>query len=126
MFYALLVAMFSVGLIISFIASRLFRRPIHAVIESIVGEHLSAAWSKFMTFALYVVGISASFNLYFLEQQLMPATENFTPPELTPARLMLELFRSCLDALQGITWVMLMFFCFSLIAFALGKMLKPR
>ena len=50
----LLISVIVAGLVILF-----FRKPIDKIFARILGEDISSAWRKFLTFALFVVGVSS-------------------------------------------------------------------
>ena len=70
MFLLLLGVTFLVALAVCFVVTRLFARPIGRVLNRIVGEDLAGAWATYLTFAIYVVGISGGVHLYHLETVL--------------------------------------------------------
>ena len=59
MFLYLLFATFVVALAVSFFVMRLFTKPVDSVLRRIIADEISAAWSKYMKFAILVVGVSA-------------------------------------------------------------------
>lgn len=58
MFLTLLLLTLLIALLVSFMVARLFERPIRQIIGRLVPEDISGAWVRYLTFALYVVGIS--------------------------------------------------------------------
>lgn len=46
--------------------------------------------------------------------------------ELTSARWVLEVYRTIIDAMQGIAWMLLVFFIFALIAYVLVRFVESR
>ncbi len=57
---ALLPATLVIAIAVSFTVAHLFHRPIATILRRIVSEELSGAWQRYVTFAIYVVGISGA------------------------------------------------------------------
>jgi len=126
MFLSLLGVTFIVAFVVCFIVSRIFSGPIDSILERIVTKDISYAWAKYLKFAIYVVGISGGVRIYALENYLREPTENFTPPALTTDRWVLEIYRTIVESLQSIAWMLLVFFVFALIAYVIVVALKHR
>ena len=58
MFLTLLLVTFVIAPLVSFLVARLFERPIRQILGRLVPEDLTGAWHRYLTFAIYVVGIS--------------------------------------------------------------------
>jgi ABC-type transport system involved in multi-copper enzyme maturation permease subunit len=126
MFLTLLIATLTISAVVCFIVSALFSKPIDGILEKIVANDIAYAWTKYMKFAIYVVGISGGVNIYQLENYLRPADENFTPPDLTQERWVLEVYRTIIESLQSIAWLLLVFFVFALIAYVIVRAFEQR
>lgn len=126
MFLTLLLATLTISAVVCFIVSALFARPIDGILERIVANDIAYAWTKYMKFAIYVVGISGGVNIYQLESYLRAADENFTPPDLTQERWVLEVYRTIIESLQSIAWLLLVFFVFALIAYVIVRAFEQR
>jgi ABC-type transport system involved in multi-copper enzyme maturation permease subunit len=126
MFLTLLVATLLIAAVVCFSVSALFAKPIDGILEKIVAHDIAYAWTKYMKFAIYVVGISGGVNMYKLEDYLRPADENFTPPDLTQERWVLEVYRTVIESLQSIAWLLLVFFVFALIAYVIVRAFEQR
>lgn len=98
-----------------------FRKPIDKIFSRIIGEELASAWRKFLTFALFVVGVSSGVSLYKLERFISPLENNAIRPELTPEYWGLEVYRTIINTLGGMAWALLIFFVVALIAFAITR-----
>ena len=121
MFMALLLATLAVAVIVSFIVVRIFDQPVAAIMDRIVASDIAFAWTKYLRFAIYVVGISGGVRIFELETYVRPATENFEPPPLSIERWILEIFRTIIESLQSIAWMLLVFFVFALIAYVIVR-----
>ena len=130
MFLTLLLVTFLISIVVSFIVVMLFRRPTDKILKRIIADDISDAWVRYITFGLYVVGISAGVRIYDLERYITkpygPGSEIIS---LTMERWVLEVYRTIIGALQGLAGVLLLFFIVALIAFVIVRifeMRKPR
>lgn len=126
MFITLLVINFAIALGVCYIIAKLFRKPIDGILQRLVAEELYTAWSKYITFAIYVVGISGGVRIWDLEKYITQKTEGGTPVELTTDRWVLEIYRTVIGTMQSNAWMLLLFFIFALIAFVIVKGLELR
>jgi ABC-type xylose transport system permease subunit len=126
MFVTLLVVNFLLAFAVSFIVAWLFRAPINRILERLVTEDLFVAWAKYIVFAIYVVGISGGVRVWDLEKYITPPTQGSAIVLLTQDRWVLELYRTVIGTLQGIAWMLLLFFVFALIAYVIVKGLELR
>ena len=121
MFLSLLVITFLVSLLVCFIVARLFAKPVDGVLEKIVADDIAYAWTKYLKFAIYVVGISGGVKINYLENFLREPTDDFVPPALTVDRWILEIYRTIIESLQSIAWMLLVFFIFALLAYVIVR-----
>ncbi|MDO6705143.1 MULTISPECIES: hypothetical protein [unclassified Photobacterium] len=126
MFLLLLVVTFAVSVGVCFLVSQLFSQPIESILKRLVAPDLSFAWTKYLTFAIYVVGVSGGVRIYSLENFIREPSEDFTPPVLTTERWVLEIYRTLIESLQSIAWMLLVFFIFSLIAYVIVRGFELR
>ena len=126
MFLSLLGVTFFVSFIVCFIIAKLFTRPIDSVLERIVADDIAYAWTRYLQFAIYVVGISGGVEIRYLERFISTATVDFTPPVLTSERWILEIYRSVIETLQSIAFMLLVFFIFALIAYVIVRVCEFR
>jgi hypothetical protein len=75
MLFALLLATFIISFIVSFLVVQFFNKPVGAILGRIIAGELSSAWQKYLTFAIYVVGISGGVRIWELERYITPQTE---------------------------------------------------
>ena len=120
-FLLLLVVTLAIAVLVSGLVIFFFRKPVDKILSRIIGEDISVAWRKFLTFALFVVGVSSGVNLYKLEQFVQPAAEAMERPELSPEYWGLEVYRTIIGTLGGMAWALLLFFVVALVAFVLVK-----
>ena len=92
--------------------------------QRLVAEDIYTAWSKYITFAIYVVGISGGVRVWDLERYITPDRESGKILELTQDRWVLELYRTVIGAMQSTAWILLMFFICAPIAYVIVKGLR--
>lgn len=127
LFVTLLGVTFWIALAVSGGVVRMFRKPIDAILARIISDQISAAWSRYLRFAMYVTGISSGVNLWKIEQYITaPQLKDARIVELTKSRWILEIYRTVIETLQGIAWMLLVFFVFALIAFVIVRVFELR
>jgi hypothetical protein len=128
MFFLLLLVTLLVALGVSLIVVSIFTRPIENILKRIISDDISAAWVRYLKFAIVVVGVSAGVRLYEIEKYITPQPrgQELVTVELTSERWTLELYRTIIQALQGIAWMLLVFFVFALIAYVIVRFAETR
>ncbi|MEX1277110.1 MAG: hypothetical protein WEB62_01730 [Bacteroidota bacterium] len=126
MFITLLIANFLISLLTCYVVVRIFRTPISSILQRLVAEDIYAAWSKYLTFAIYVVGISGGVRVWDLEKYITPKGEGGEVLQLTSERWVLEVYRTVIGTLQSAAWMLLLFFLFALIAYVIVKGLEAK
>ena len=121
MLFALLLATFVISFVVSFLVVLFFRKPVSAILERIVAGELGNAWQRYLTFAIYVVGISGGVRIWELERYITAPTEGGQPLVLNAERWTLEVYRTIIGTLQSVAWMLLVFFVFALIAFVVVR-----
>ncbi len=122
MFITLLIVTFVIALAVSSIVILIFSGPINAILARIISEQISRAWSKYLKFAIYVTGISSGVRIWDLEKYITePRFEGSKIIELNTERWVLELYRTIIGTLQGIAWMLLVFFVFALVAYVIVR-----
>ena len=121
MFISLLVVTFVLAIAVSFLVAKLFDKPIHGILTRIVAEEIGSAWQRYITFAIYVVGVSGGVRVFQLERYIVGASPEEEPLLLTGERWILEIYRTIIETLQSIAWTLLVFFVFALIAFVVVR-----
>ena len=129
MFLLLFFATFVAAAAVSFAVLWLFTKPIDSVLRRIIDDQISAAWSKYMKFAILVVGISSGVQLRDLEKYISPTlggreVQSAAWPGFD--RWIFELYRAAIETLQGIAWMLLVFFVFALIAYVIVRIGEMR
>jgi len=121
MFMSLLVVTFVVAAATCFLVTRLFRGSVSRILRRIVSEELASAWERYLTFAIYVVGISGGVRVWDLEKYITPRPEEAEAIVLNADRWTLEVYRTVIGTLQGLAWMLLIFFLFALIAYVIVR-----
>ncbi len=126
MFYALLAITFIVSFVVCSIVARIFREPVTRIMQRLVTEDISNAWSRYIVFAVYVVGISGGVRIWDLEKYITKTGREGEIVVLTGERWVLEIYRTIIGTLQSDAWMLLIFFIFALIAYVIVKGLESR
>ncbi len=126
MFITLLVVDFIVSFAVCFIVAMVFRTPVFQNHAETDCEDISHAWSKYLMFAIYVVGISGGVRIWDLEKYITPAKTGDALLELTSDRWVLEIYRTIIGTLESNAWMLLVFFVFALLAYVIVKGLELR
>ena len=126
MLLALLPATLAIAILVSLIVVRVFHQPIAAILLRIVGDQLSSAWQRYVTFAIYVVGVSGGVRVWELEKYVNPRSMDVPPIVLDADRWTLEVYRTIIETLQSIAWMLLVFFVAALIAYVVVRGFELR
>ena len=128
MFITLLLVTFVVSALVALAAARAFATPIESILNRIIADTISSAWLRYMKFAILVVGVSAGVRIYELEKYISPARHDKESKvlELTQDRWILEIYRTVIESLQGIAWLLLVFFGLSLVAYVIVRIAEMK
>ncbi|MEZ4663677.1 MAG: hypothetical protein R2911_39590 [Caldilineaceae bacterium] len=127
MFIILLVVTFIIALAVSYVVVRMFDAPINNILQRIIADAISVEWLKYLKFAIYVVGISSGVRVWDLEKYITaPQVEAGQIVQLNTERWILEVYRTIISTLQGVAWVLLVFFVFALIAYVIVRIYEFR
>jgi len=122
MFLALLFVTVMVATAVSVVTAWLFSKPLASVLKRIIADEISSAWLKFLKFAMVVVGVSFGVPVHDLERNLGPGGA----AAFNLDHWVLEIYRTAIDSLQGIAWMLLVFFVFALIAYVIVRIGEMR
>lgn len=128
MLLSLLIVTFVVALFTSWVVVRFFSAPVEAILKRIIDDEIRSAWLKYLKFAIYVVGVSKGVRVLELERYVTPSRfdKDARILELTAERWLLEIYRTVIETLQGIAWMLLIFFIFALIAYVIVRVFELR
>ncbi|CAM2873226.1 hypothetical protein [Acinetobacter celticus] len=125
MFYYLMISTFVLALGVSFMVMRLFSQSIQDILARIIQDPIHDAWAKYTKFAGMVVGTSSGIRIYDMEKYITPLTYTDNNKkiviELTQERWVLEIYRTIIETLQGLAWMMLVFFMVALLAYVIVR-----
>ena len=125
MFITLLIVTFLIALFVSFLVERMFSSPLDKILKRIISDEISGAWSKYLSFAIYVVGISSGVRIRDLEKYVSAGGAIKSQiVALNRDRWILEVYRTIIETLQGIAWMLLVFFIFALIAYVIVRVFE--
>ena len=128
MFILLLLVTLVVSIALSIAVIVVFSRPINAILYRIIIDPISVAWLKYMKFAMLVVGVSSGVRVQEFDKYLSPDRwdKSARMVEFTTERWILELYRTAIETLQGIAWMLLVFFMFALIAYVIVRFTENK
>ena len=128
MFLTLLLVTLLLAVTVSLAVSMAFSRPIGSILSRIIADEISSAWARYLKFAILVVGVSSGVRIHQLERYITPNQyqEKARIIELTPERWILEIYRTIIETLQGIAWMLLVFFCIALVAYVIVRIFESR
>jgi hypothetical protein len=126
MFITLLIVTFVISFAVSFLVVMLFQSPLSKILNRLIEEAISTAWEKYLKFAILVVGISSGVRIWQLERYILPRSGEASALTLTMERWVLEVYRTIIGTLQGIAWLLLVFFIFALIAYVIVRAIEMK
>ncbi|GHD79709.1 hypothetical protein ACFSQE_10735 [Vogesella fluminis] len=124
MFYAILLVTLAVALVTSILVVRFFNEAVRKILSRIVGDDLAEAWRKYMSFAIVVVGVSGGVRIWDLEKFVPNGRESAL--ELNGVRWTIQIYRTVIDTLSQIAWVMLLFFLCTMVAYVIMRAVEAR
>ena len=125
MFLTLLLITFIIAITVSLIIVKIFDKSIKKILSRIIKDDISSSWAGYLKFAIFVVGVSGGVRIWQLEQYIQPYNLG-KPLVLTTERWVLEVYRTIIETLQSIAWLLLVFYFIALIAYVIvrGQELK--
>jgi|ERR1039457_4116841 hypothetical protein len=114
----LLLITFFLSLVIACLVAWFFRKPVTKVMTRIVDDQLGFAWVRYLTGAIIVVGVGGGVRPWDYEKYITPVKDQ-PVLVLNSDRWVLEIYRTVIGTAQAITWMLLVFFVFALIAYVL-------
>ena len=127
MFLILLIVTFIISISVCFVIVTIFNKSLKSILNRLIEESISSAWLRYLKFASYVVGISAGVRIWELEKYITPTDlEKSQVIFLNSDRWILEVYRTIIGTLQGIAWLLLVFFIFALIAYVIVRLVELK
>lgn len=124
MFFYLIIVNFLVAASVSLVVISFFSKSINNILKRIINDPINTSWAKYTKFAGMVVGISSGIRVYDVEKYITPVTyskDGNKIIELTSERWFLEVYRTVIETLQGLAWMMLLFFVIALLAYVIVR-----
>ncbi|MDP1676185.1 MAG: hypothetical protein Q8L88_04910 [Bacteroidota bacterium] len=118
MFMTLLSIIFVIALVTSSIAALLFSKPVSKILVRLITEELAPTWKRYITFAIYVVGISGGVRIWEMEKYITPDKDDKLLI-LTSDRWTIEVYKTIVGSLQSVAWMLLIFFLFALVGYVI-------
>ncbi len=116
MFGILLIATFLIATATAVVTAVGFSAPVKKILARLVSDELAPVWKRYIMFAVLVVGIAGGVRVWDLEKYITPDKDGKLIA-LTSERLGLEIYKTVIGSLQSITWMLLSFFLFTLLAY---------
>ena len=122
MFYFLILGNFVLVMCVSLLVMKVFSKSVDRILQRIIKDDISLEWSKYIKFSALVVGISSGMPTYSLSQYLPNENvEKFKPLVLTSERMVLEIYQTVIETLQGMAYAYCLFFVIALLAYVVIK-----
>lgn len=121
----LLLITFFLSLIIACLVAWFFRKPVTKIMTRIVDDQIGFAWVRYLTGAIVVVGVGGGVRPWDYEKYITPVKDQ-PALILNSDRWVLEIYRTVIGTAQAITWMLLVFFVFALIAYVLLRAAELR
>jgi hypothetical protein len=125
MIVKLLVITFLLSFVIACLIAWFFRKPVTNIMARIIGDPLGLSWVRYVLGAIVVVGVSGGVRPWDYEKYITPVKDQALPV-LNSDRWVLEIYRTAIGTAQSITWMLLIFFVFALIAYVLLRGAEMR
>jgi hypothetical protein len=126
MIITLLVVTFIVAFAVASIVVLFFTKPIEGILSRIIPDEISLAWSRYLKFAIYVVGIGGGVRVWSFEKYLTLQEPYKEIVPLTSDRWVLEIYETVIGTLQSTVMLLLVFFVFALIALVIVRAFELR
>jgi len=126
MFVFLLIVVFVVALAVSATIVVIFDKPIRQLLNKVIPEDVSAAWTRYVKLAIYAVGISGGVRIWALERYISKRSATDELLQLNRERWIIEIYQTIIGTLQSVVWLLLVFFVFSLIAYVITRAIESR
>ncbi len=126
MVITLLVTTFVIAFVVASTVVFIFTRPVDSIMRRIAPLDISRAWTRYLQFAIYVVGIGGGVRVWDFEKYMTPMEPYREIVQLTSNRWMLEIYQTIIGTLQSTAMVLLVFFVFALIAVVIVRVFEMR
>ena len=104
----------------------IFKKPIEVIMTRILSDGIDQAWTRYLIFAIYVVGIGGGVRPWDIEKYLTQREPYTEVVKLTSDRWVLEIYQTIMGTLGSVAWLLLVFFVFALVAFVILRVFGPK
>jgi len=111
-----------IALSISFLLIKIFDKSITGIIKRIIPEDINSGWILYIKLAIFLVGVSGGVNIFRLDEAINVRPQLF----FSFSNFILELYKTAFDTLKAITWLLLIFFIISLIAYIMIRAAESK
>jgi hypothetical protein len=125
MFISLLAVTFVIAMVVSGFIVFLFAKPVKRIMARIVPDDISAAWVRYLTFAIFVVGVGGGVRINQIERYVTPQ-KDMGVLALTPERWVIEVYSTIIGTLGAVAWMLLVFFVFALVAYVIVRAFEGK
>ncbi len=125
MIITLLIVTFIVAFAVASIVVLIFRKPIDSILTRVLSDGISQAWTRYLVFALYVVGLGGGVRPWEIEKYLTQREPYNEVVQLTSDRWVLEIYQTIMGTLGSTAWLLLVFFIFTLVALVIVRVFGP-
>lgn len=125
MFEMLIIVTFLVAAGTAVGAAVVFSSAVRKILARLVSDELAPIWKRYIMFAVLVVGIAGGVRVWELERYITPDKDGKLIA-LTSERWGLEIYKTIIGSLQSVTWMLLTFFLFTLLAYVVVRGFELR
>jgi hypothetical protein len=122
----LFIATFLIAFVVASVVVFVFTKPIDIILKRLVPLDISSTWSKYLKFAIYVVGIGGGVRVWDFEKYMTVQDPYKEIISLTAERWLLEIYETIIGTLQSTAILLLVFFVVTLIAVVIVRLFETR
>jgi len=123
MFYLLLFSSLITGILVTFITIKIFRGTIKSLIQKIIELDIYEEWLKYITFVMYIIGVSSTFKI----NELVKYSDSYFQQNIFQVeKLVLNLVGTTINVLQSLAWILFLFYIALLVIIVIFKISANR
>ncbi|HOJ37927.1 MAG TPA: hypothetical protein PLI27_02305 [Ignavibacteriales bacterium] len=123
MFYLLLFSSLITGILVTFITIKIFRGTIKSLIQKIIELDIYEEWLKYITFVMYIIGVSSTFKI----NELAKYSDSYFQQNIFQVeKLVLNLVGTTINVLQSLAWILFLFYIALLVIIVIFKISANR
>jgi len=95
---------------ISSLLAWLFKIPVESLLRYLAERDVAEAWTKYVFFLLFVVGVASGTRIRLLEEYLAAPVwnQNAIQGQMTQEFWVLEMYRTLIGSVEGIAWMLVL------------------